>query len=263
MQAIWSDYGDIKVPLYSPGDEGYDPLHPEHNYTTVTELHNGEAGPGAWLNRWYDVPASNDDGTMGYDHVCRLAISTFDYDRVQWVDSSFNSPYKSWPQPATPPETWDFYRIRPGCHAYTQISGESELLTDQYKNAVEWRLDKPMFIKTTDLQSNKRVPDNSVVIMLEVGWAKRSKTPEGIDAGLVEWKYEYLHFLTASIEALGPSSESSLRNTYDLLTYGQSLSTIVPSTAPSNEHEIQWINMHIYNAGSVDLYCPGISLWAQ
>lgn len=266
MQAIWSDYGDIKVQLYSPGDPEYDPLHPSHNYALVTELHNGEAGPGAWLSRWHDVLALNDDGqTMGYDHVSPLAMQTYDYDRVLWKDSPYNSPYKSWSLPDPPPATWDFYRIPPGCHAYTQITGDSELLKAQFEKATEWRLDKPMFIQPAESgsSSNVRIASHGAIIMLEVAWAKRSKNPDGTDAGLVEWKYEYLHFLTPAVEGMGYDSSDPIVHNYDLIPFGQSLSTIAPSTTPSYEHTIQWINIHIYNATSTVLYCPGISLWVS
>lgn len=261
MQALWTDYGDVTVQLYSPGDPGYDPYHPSHNYELITELHNGEAGPGAWLNRWYTVPAKNDDGTMGYDHTCPLSIDTFDYNRVQWVDSAYNSPYRPWHTSTEDPETWDFYYIGGGCHAYTQIPGDSASLTATYKKATQWRLDKPMFIKTSSTHNGSRIQSNAVVIMLEIAWAKRSKNSDGTDAGLVDWKYEYLHFLTPPVEKLAPESNSAERDNYDLLSYGQSLSTMTPSKPPSNDHEIQWINMHIYNAGTTGLYCPGITLW--
>lgn len=257
MQAIWSDYGDICVQLYSEEDEEYNWSDQNSNWETIVPLHGGQAGPGAWLPRWKDVPSYSDSGSgVSNVHIKPIRVETFQYDKVQWVDSAYNSPYKSWLQSDVLPDTWSFYEIPPRCHAYVQISDGTSKLFDYYKNATMWRVDKPMFVKAKDFDKKDRYPVNGVIVMLEIGWTRQSKKQNGEAAGLVDWRYECLHFLTPPCE-IKPTYDSS----YDLISYGQSLSTLCPSKAPSNDHFIQWINMHIYNTGNLTLYCPGISVW--
>lgn len=259
MQAIWSDYGDVRVQLYGEEDEEYDWGDVNKNWETIVPLHDNQAGPGAWLPRWKDVPSYDDsdaDVTVSNQHVRPLTVETFQYDHVQWVDSMYNSPYKSWPQPETPPEVWSFYKIPPRCHAYLQIADDKSPLFEYFKDTTSWRIDKPMFVMSKDVKNSKRYPNNSVIIMLEVAWARQSKKQNGESAGLVDWRYECLHFLTPPYDF-----PIELDSQYDLISYGQSLGTLCPSKAPSNDHFIQWINMHIYNTGALTLYCPGISVW--
>lgn len=255
MQALWSDYGDVVEQLYSPGDPGYDPDHPENNYRLLRELHNGEAPAGAWLDNWHDIIPS-EGAWVG------LQVETFDYNRVEWRNTAYNSPYDCWPQPEETPETWDFYKIRPNCHAYTQVSGIAEL-NALFEKAATWRLDYPMFAATADWfisgssqQAYRKYKKNCVVVMLEIAYYR----PSTAYGGTADWKYKYLHFLVPPLDV--PVS-MSLRNDYDLMTYGQALVTLCPADAPSNEHKIQWIRMHVYNLGSLTLYCPGFTLWVE
>lgn len=256
MQALWSDYGDVIEQLYSPGDPDYDPDHPENNYRLLRELHNGDAPAGAWLDNWSDCVPSGGAQWVG------LQVETFDYSRVQWRNTAYNSPYDCWPKPEEDPETWDFYKIRPNCHAYTQVSGIAEL-NALFEKATTWRLDYPMFVATADWfhggQYNReydRYKNNTVVVMLEIAYYK-STTQSG---GTSDWKYNYLHFLVPPIDV--PVSES-LDDEYDLLSYGQNLVALCPAVSPSNEHKIQWIRMHVYNLGALTLYCPGLTLWVE
>lgn len=265
MQAIWSDYGDIKAPLYTEEDEDYDWVHPENNWRLLRQLHAGQAGPGAWLGNWRDVPSYDDDPSidMSYQNVNRLSVETFQYDRVRWEDSMYDSPYRPWDLPDPPPATWPFYKIPPRCHAYVQISDGTSDLWDFYKNTTMWRVDKPMFVEHSAFLDNtaeqgKRYPSNNVFIMLEIGWTRFGKAQNGETAGRVDWRYESLHFLTPP-----PDIHPAYDANYDLLAYGQSLSTLCPVIAPSHDHFIQWVNIHIYNTGMLTMYCPGISVYTS
>ena len=254
MQAIWSDYGDIKVPASSGGYDIIDPLHDNE--------------PGASLRRWINVPgASGVPGIVDESHIIRLERVMYESARVQWRDSRSNSPYTTWGYHVGYfPSPWPFYKIKQGCHAYTTVVS-NPALNEAYKSATMLRVDMPMFAETYKMCRSssvdwKRYPNNCAVVMLDIAWAHYGKDSSGEVTILTDWKYQQLHFLCPPQDIMLPEYDR-MRDEYDLLSYGQLLGTLCPLEPPSYDHTIQWIKIHIYNTGELTMYCPGISVYVD
>ena len=147
--------------------------------------------------------------------------------------------------------TTEFYYIPAGCHAVTQFTNPSPRLWPE--SYTHYYLSAPLFIKISEgLFDNGRYKNNSVVFGLELAWAKFANGSS--DENISDWKYENIHILN-------PALDTSNHYPYydgELTRYGQFNQGVYIPYEGIQGYTLIWGNLHIYNTGSLDVYCSGI-----